>query len=95
LLLELEDVLRRDKLVGRLKLVGSTPRQLLLSYSTLAHIVVPQEIPPIIEQDPDDDAVLACALAVRAEAIISGDRHLLDLGRFQAIRIITPAEAIA
>jgi putative PIN family toxin of toxin-antitoxin system len=95
LLLELEDVLRRDKLVGRLKLAGSTPRRLLLSYSTLAQIVVPQEVPPIIKQDPDDDAVLACALAARAEAIISGDRHLLDLGRFQAIRIITAAEAVA
>ena len=95
LLLELEDVLRRDKLAGRLKLVGSTPRKLLLSYSTLARIVVPQEISPVIEQDPDDDAVLACAVAARAEAIISGDRHLLSLGRFQAIRIITAAEAVA
>jgi putative PIN family toxin of toxin-antitoxin system len=95
LLLELEDVLRRGKLVGRLKLAGSTPRQLLLSYSTLARIVVAQEIPPVIEQDPDDDAVLACALAARAEAIITGDRHLLDLGKFQAIRIITAAEAVA
>ncbi|HEV8582491.1 MAG TPA: PIN domain-containing protein [Thermoanaerobaculia bacterium] len=55
----------------------------------------PQEIPPVIEQDPDDDAVLACAVAARAEVIISGDRHLLNLGRFQAIQIITAAEAVA
>jgi len=29
--------------------------------------------------DPDDDAVLACAVAARAEIIVSGDSHLLDL----------------
>lgn len=95
LLLELEDVLRREKFAGRLKLVGSAPDRLLLSYSTLARVVIPQGIPPVIDRDPDDDEVLACAVAARAEVVISGDRHLLDLGRFQTIRIITAAEAVA
>jgi putative PIN family toxin of toxin-antitoxin system len=30
-------------------------------------------------EDPDDDAVLACALAGNAEAIVSGDADLLTL----------------
>lgn len=30
--------------------------------------------------DPDDDAVLECALAVAADAVVSDDAHLLDLG---------------
>jgi predicted nucleic acid-binding protein len=29
--------------------------------------------------DPDDDHVLACAIAVNADLIVSGDKHLLDL----------------
>lgn len=41
---------------------------------------------------PSDDKFLECALAARAEAIISGDRHLLALGEFRGIPILTPAE---
>jgi putative PIN family toxin of toxin-antitoxin system len=46
----------------------------------------------VVEEDPDDDIFLACALAADAEAIVSGDRHLLDLGEFQGIPILGPAE---
>jgi predicted nucleic acid-binding protein len=38
---------------------------------------------------------LACALAAKVDLIVSGDRHLLDLGgEYQGIRIVTPAEAL-
>lgn len=40
--------------------------------------------------DPDDDKVLACALTVRADYIISGDRHLLDMHPFRRIPILRP-----
>ena len=39
------------------------------------------------EADPDDDAVLACAVAAHAEAVASGDPHLLQLSPFQGIPI--------
>jgi putative PIN family toxin of toxin-antitoxin system len=40
-------------------------------------------------RDPNDDHVIATALAVRAEAIVTGDKDLLILGQFQTVRIIT------
>lgn len=49
----------------------------------------------IFTSDPDDDHVLACAMAAQAEFIVSGDRHLLDLKEHQGIRIVTAAEAVA
>ncbi len=38
--------------------------------------------------DPGDDIFLACALNGKADAIISGDRHLLDLVEFENIPIL-------
>ena len=43
--------------------------------------------------DPDDEMVLECALAAEADFIVSGDKkHLLPLGEFRGIRIISPAD---
>jgi len=42
-----------------------------------------------IPEDPADEMVLACALEGQADVIVSGDRHLLDLGLYQSIPILT------
>ena len=45
-------------------------------------------------RDPDDDWVLATALAGRAEAIVTGDADLLVLGAFEGIAILSPRQFI-
>jgi putative PIN family toxin of toxin-antitoxin system len=42
-----------------------------------------------VPDDPDDDHVLACAVNGEADVIVSGDHHLLDLGAYRDIPIIT------
>ncbi len=42
----------------------------------------------VIQTDPTDNKYLACALEGEADYIVSGDRHLLDLGLYQGIKII-------
>jgi putative PIN family toxin of toxin-antitoxin system len=45
---------------------------------------------PRVCRDRADDAVLACALAARAEFLVTGDDDLLGLRTFQGIRIVPP-----
>jgi putative PIN family toxin of toxin-antitoxin system len=95
LLAELEDVLSRDKFAKLLTSVGVTPHDLVLGYAALSSVVVPPTIEPVILAAPDDDAVLACAVAAQGEVIVSGDRHLLDLKKYAGIRILTAATLVA
>jgi putative PIN family toxin of toxin-antitoxin system len=49
----------------------------------------------IIADDPDDDKFVECALVAGAALIVSGDHHLLNLGEYQGIHVITAAEFVA
>lgn len=46
----------------------------------------------VIPRDPEDDKFVACAIEAGADFIVSGDRHLLDLGEHRGIPIITVQE---
>lgn len=57
-----------------------------------SEIVKPDFRLMVIEPDPSDDRVLECALAGRADVIVSGDGHLLALEEFEGIPILRPRE---
>lgn len=42
-----------------------------------------------IENDPDDDRILECALDGEADYLVSGDHHLLALQRYRGIPVVT------
>lgn len=46
----------------------------------------------VIEKDPKDDPVLACALKVKADYIVSKDDHLKDLKEYRGIKIVSNQE---
>ncbi len=95
LIAELEDVLGRQKFAARIARVGSSAPELLAGYLALTTLVRAATLAAPVSRDPDDDHVLACALAAKAELIVSGDkRHLLILGEYQGIPIRTAAEAL-
>ncbi len=95
LVAEVRDVLARPKLAPVLARNQTTAELLTTDYAALASVVVPAVLPTPIAVDPDDDAVLACAVAARADAIVSGDHHLLDLQAYQAIPILTATTLLA
>jgi putative PIN family toxin of toxin-antitoxin system len=94
LLEELSDVLTRPAATKQLALIGKSPRDLLADYLAIIELTDAQPLPAPVSRDPDDDAVLACALAAKAALIVSGDRDLLDLGAFNGIPILDAAQAL-
>ena len=48
--------------------------------------------PMIVEEDPSDDMFIRCAEASKAEIILSGDQHLLDLKSYGKVKILTPSQ---
>jgi putative PIN family toxin of toxin-antitoxin system len=59
-----------------------------------AEFVEPEPLPSAVCRDPDDDQFLACATAGGAQAIVSGDKHLLSLSEFRSIPILTPKQLV-
>ena len=46
----------------------------------------------VIKEDPTDNIFLECATDAKAQYIISGDHHLLDLKNYNKIQILNPKE---
>jgi uncharacterized protein len=94
LLNEFADVIQRPKFAGILQRTSRTPAKVIAELRQLSEIVITPPLPAPVCRDPDDDAVLACAIAAQVDAIVSGDDDLLTLKEFQGIPILSPAEAL-
>ena len=49
----------------------------------------------VVERDPKDNMVLACAVDGEAAYVVTGDKDLLELKEYQGIHIVTPAQFLA
>ena len=55
-------------------------------------IVRPVALGETVCRDPDDDAIIACALGGKAKVICSGDDDLLALNGFRGLEIMQPSD---
>jgi hypothetical protein len=46
----------------------------------------------IVADDPDDNKFIECAVAVRADFIVSGDKALAEIKDYMGIKIVTPKD---
>ena len=46
----------------------------------------------VVVDDPDDDKFVACAVALEARYVISGDQDLTEIGDYMGIRMVTPKQ---
>ncbi|GFN22394.1 hypothetical protein TAMC210_07100 [Thermanaeromonas sp. C210] len=69
-------------------------QQLLQDLITLSNtiLILPHVEINVIKADPSDNRFLECIKAGKPDCLISGDSHLLALGEYEGIPIITPRE---
>ena len=94
LLAELAGILGRSKFTQELKQKNLSAAEIVARYREIAETVEAVPIEETALRDPDDAHVLACALAARAEAIVSGDADLHALGSYQGIPVLSPADCL-
>ncbi len=85
---EVRGVLQRAKF-------GLTPEQVLSfveEFHLLCEVVAPCSVVHVIRADPADDRILECAAEAKADVIVSGDSHLLELREWRSIRIVSPTD---
>ncbi len=66
-------------------------RQALQTISRSATVLKTQPTLSVLRDDPDN-RILECAVAAQADAVVTGDRHLLALKSYQGIRILKLAD---
>ncbi|MBI1892499.1 MAG: putative toxin-antitoxin system toxin component, PIN family [Candidatus Rokubacteria bacterium] len=86
-------ILRELKLVLGDAFGWSAPqvREALAEVNSLASLIRPRiKLSGIVAHDPDH-RILECALAARADFLVTGDkRHLQPLNTFRGVRIVSP-----
>lgn len=91
-----EDIFREYRRVLReLNAISPSEERDLIAAFTSGDAVLYVNDPPSVEvvsDDPDDDKFLACALALEAEYVVSGDSDLLGLGSYMGIDVVPPRE---
>ena len=65
-----------------------------LFLTNLGELVEPLESIGLLDDEPDN-RILECALAANAEVVVTGDRAMLDLDRFESVRIVSLSTYLA
>jgi putative PIN family toxin of toxin-antitoxin system len=88
---EINRVLQYEKIIGILNRSRTRSSTLMGTIVRLSSIVDVKTKVHVVEEDPSDNHVLACAREAAAQFIVSGDRHLLTIGRYRTARILRPS----
>ena len=60
----------------------------------LARLVAPLQAVDVIKEDPADNRILECAAAAGSAYIVTGDKDLHRLGRYETVRVVKVGELL-
>jgi predicted nucleic acid-binding protein len=83
----MRDVLQDEKELG----------ELIALFAHGFHIVYTAKTPElhIVEEDPDDDKFIECAVALKAKFVITGDRAVRKMQDYMNIKMVSPREFLS
>jgi len=81
---EISDVIGRNKFKVQRELQVISVAEII----ELSNIVYPSKKVNVVENDPDDNMIIECAMEGNADYIITGDSDLLKIGDYAGIKII-------
>ena len=84
---ELKGVLQRSKFNYSTEAIQAILTELI----SLSDFVNPSKTIRAVSEDPEDNRILECAVEAEANYIITGDVHLVRLGRYQDIEVLNAA----
>lgn len=87
----LEEIRKKLKYFREQKLVTHKQIEIILkTVTTLASLIEPKEKIKAVKRDPGDNIILECAVAARADLIVTMDKDLLKIKNFRNIGIVHP-----
>ncbi len=92
--IEMFDELRRVVSYPKLKFSKALQAEIIETIFGVSSLVRISETLNVIDDDPEDNKILECAVSANVDFIISGDKHLLNLKSFRGIEILTPQDFI-
>lgn len=91
ILAEVHEVLLRPQ-VSKFTKIPVQQASTLVSHIAQRAYVTPGNFEVDVVEDPDDNKFIACAIEGSASHIVSGDKHLLDIGEYEGVKIVKPRE---
>ena len=81
----------KEKLLKKFRFTSREANRVVRLLSSRGTTVTPQELAEPVSRDPDDDNVIATAVAGSCDCIVTGDKDLLVLKNALGIPVISPA----
>lgn len=89
---EISHVLTYPKLARIYQAEGLRFEELIAAVLKVVKFVEVDKKVDVVAEHPADDKFVECALTAGAEYVVSGDKHLLNLGNYRKIRVVSVRE---
>jgi len=81
----------QDKLENKFRFDRKTVVRWINQLDQSVNVIRPSKKITIINNDPDDNKILECAVDCQADLIISADKHLTSMKKYENIKIMHPS----
>ena len=79
----------------KFELTAEEVKQVVHEFLPYAEVTSPKARVKVVRRDPADNKFLECAVAGKAQYVVSGDQDLLSLRSFRGIPVVTVSEFLA